>query len=183
MNKKTLMSAVLALACSGSASALMIVDGPYAGTDVGSLDTQVAQADKVNGQAAELAYVQSVFPDATWDLKTETVDYYFTDPMTANIIAFQLAATPAPDYFLIKNAQRMALFENVDDLAWGVVDVDLLVGQWNLGAGQKDLTISHVSEFQGSGGSSVGVPEPGTLALLAGGLLALRTRQSQRRTG
>ncbi len=86
------------------------------------------------------------------------------DESTGYIFAFELAAQT--DYFLVKNATRMALFENLADINWGVFDTASLSGAMNLPT--EDFTISHVSQF-----NSTSVPEPGMVGLLAIGLLGV----------
>jgi PEP-CTERM putative exosortase interaction domain len=102
----------------------------------------------------------------TYQIRDTNVSYYETDQ--ARVFAFAITG-PAPEYFLIKNATRIALFQNLADLAWGVFDSNLLSDAMNLPS--KDFQISHVTRFDGPPTTSV--PEPGSLALIGMGLAAL----------
>ena len=64
-------------------------------------------------------------------------------------------------YFILKNANYWALFENNMDMDWAVVDIN------DVPAGMKipnDWEVSHIHVFS--------VPEPPVLALLGFGLLS-----------
>ncbi|MCU7921028.1 MAG: PEP-CTERM sorting domain-containing protein [Candidatus Thiodiazotropha sp. (ex Epidulcina cf. delphinae)] len=143
--------------------------GPYFGTDVGDPDIFLFEADKQGNPTNEVAWVNSMLgsPIVSYTVKTENVSYLSTD--TANVFAFLLQSTE-PDYYLIKNAQRVALFQNVASLDWGVFDTTLLSGAMNLPS--DGFQISHVTEL--SGGASI--PEPSTLALMGISLIGLGFR-------
>ena len=139
-------------------------------TDVGDVDTFIEEAAKVNGEVAETNWVNSVLvPDwetsaVTFTIKTPDpldVNYFMTD--TTNVFAFELLSEP--EYFLIKNATRMALFKNLEDVDWGVFDASLLSSEMNIPT--SGYTISHVTELNGS------VPEPGVLGLLGIGMIGI----------
>ena len=170
----------LLVACSLSfaqlASASIIQGGVLNGTDVGNLDSLVAQTTGLSNSnpTTETNWVNSVLdPDTTFVIKEEKVTYYATD--AANVFAFQLQA--APGYFLVKNARWWALFENAADADWGVVDFSQLSGGFHL-PDLQSMTISHVSEFGEF--PHIDVPEPSTILLVMLGLLGLglaRNRQ------
>ena len=149
--------------------AVMINDGGvYDGTDVGSIDTFIAEGEKQGNPTNEETWVNNVLSvyngdSTTFTVKTEPVDYFSTD--TNGVYAFGLVS--APDYFLMKNATRIALFENLADIDWGVFDSSKLSPGMNLPS--DGFTISHVSEF----GGSQDVPEPGVLGLLSMGLIGI----------
>lgn len=162
-------------------------DGAY----VGVLDTFLAEAAKAGSTADETTWVNSFLSPtvATYEIKTEDVVYFKT--FTADTFAFELKSA-GQDYFLVKNSTRMALFENLADLDWGVFDTDLLSDAMKLPDFGKvctpddgddcvpkpGFTISHVTQFSGGvTGDCIGgdcpVPEPTVVALLAAGLLGM----------
>lgn len=169
---KFTLAALLSLGLASQAWAVVIVGGAFDGTDVGSIDLYEAETGVLSGEQAELDWVNLQLGTSFTSLtKTEDVPWYFTNE--TDVIAFALAT--APGYYLVKNAQLTVLFENLPDLDWGVIDLDDIFGDLNLG---DDFIISHVSEF----GGTTTVPEPGTLALLGVGLLGFGLMR-RRKTG
>ncbi len=168
-----LISVGLGITC--SANAYIIQAGAFTGTNVGGLDTFLAETTGLTNSSptTETAWVNSVLePDTTYVIKDEPVAYFATD--SANVFAFQLLSSPG--YFLIKNARWWGLFENNANADWGVVDFSALNGGFNL-PDLQEMTISHVSEF---GEYKVTVPEPRSLLLVLAGLLALTWSRSYR---
>ena len=185
MNKiitKVALSIALSLGSISTAWSYVIDDtnaGSQNGTDIGSVDTLIDQADKASGFQAEVDWVNLTLGtnlEGNEELKFEEVTYFSTD--ASDIFTFELES--GPGYYLIKNAGRMALFENLNDFSWAVIDASLLVDgdgdhngnerdeKWNIPS--DELQISHITEF---GNAPTDVPEPGTLALLGLGLLSL----------
>ena len=76
-----------------------------------------------------------------------------------------LAGTTLTSYFLVKDATKHVLFQNISNMDWGVFDLLDYFGANKL----EELQLSHLTEF--NGGTSV--PEPGTLALFGLGLAGL----------
>ena len=152
--KKILTIPLLTLSLAANASFI-------GATDVGETDTFLFEDAKVGSTAAETLWVQTKLLDPTvnWEVKVADVSYQETD--TSGIFAFELLFEP--DYFLVKNSTRMALFENVASLDWGVFDRALLSSGFHFG---DDFEISHVTELSGSGTPRNTVPEPGILLLL-----------------
>lgn len=161
-----------------SSQAYVIDGGAFDGADVGGLDVFEAQVSPLanSDPATEEAWAEGILgTDLVFSDKTEPVDYFATD--TAGVFAFMLQTDPG--YFIVKNARWWALFENVANTAWGVIDIGALNAGFNLGGncGENDCEwqISHVTEFNGS----VTVPEPsGAILFLLGlaGLLVARRK-------
>lgn len=187
MNNLTKYSlvALLSFGISSSCLATVINDGgAYNDTDVGSTDNLLGEASNAGSDAAELAWVNSILGlDATAEfiIKTASVEYYATN--VTNVFAFDV--THGSDYFLVKNATRIALFENLDDMDWGVFNTGELSAAINLPT--DPLVISHVSQFnKDDGGNLPGsrpppVPEPGIMALFGVGLLGMGLMRRRRK--
>ncbi len=147
--------------------------GSYNGTDVGGVDIFKTQGAQQGSPASELAWVNGFLnpgTDFTGAGKVETVSYYSTDQ--AGVFAFEL--TSEADYYLIKNATFVALFQNVADLGWGVFDSASLTAGMNLPS--SGFTISHVTSFDDPSSPVTGgdpIPEPTSLLLISAGLLGL----------
>ena len=173
MFKRALQVGILLLAGSIAMPswAISIVGGTNDGTDVGVVDDLLAQDDMQGNSntTTETEWVNLILADEGLDPTTytikieENIPYYSTD--TANTFAVSLNSNE-PDYFLVKNSTRVALYSNNDLLEWGVFDASLLTG-FNIPSGE--MTISHVTLFGGCGD----VPEPGVLGLLGIGLLGI----------
>ena len=161
---------ILASGVSMPSWAILIDDtnaGILDGTNVGVVDSFIAEDDKVGNPQSEEDWVNSILGTGTvtYTVKNDPVTYFMTD--TTDVFAFELES--APEYFLVKNAQRIALFQNLADIDWGVFDTGDLSAAMNLPdfTGEDAFTISHVTEFNGS------VPEPGVLGLLGLGMVGI----------
>jgi len=146
------------------------------GIGVGAADTFMQEAAKVGNPSDELAWANIFLdPDVSYnDVKTKNVTYQVTNE-SSSVFAFELSSEPG--YYIIKNAKRIALFENVDNYSWGVFDTSFLSTDMNLPDSDNGWTISHVTEF---GDATKVIPEPSSLALIGLGLLSLAaTRKKQ----
>ena len=85
-----LLFGVVGICVASQSWAVLIVGGPFDGTDVGIVDTYIAETGVLSGQAAEEQWVEDNSPltDVSLGTKTDDVPWYNTD--TANVIAFQL---------------------------------------------------------------------------------------------
>ncbi|GGX59795.1 PEP-CTERM sorting domain-containing protein [Saccharospirillum salsuginis] len=158
----------LGLALAFSVSSLSYGYSLADSTDVGSLDTWVASTTQASlGNAnptTEQAWIESILGYSVWyEDKTEDVDLYVTQE-SSSVVAFGL--TSQPSHFVVKDSTHFALFSNNQSMDWGVLDLAEHFGTHKL----EDLQFSHVTEFNSD---SVPVPEPGTSALLAAGVLGL----------
>ena len=185
------LATLLSFGISSSCLAIVITDtdaGLDNGTNVGGIDTFLAETtDVLSGEAAELAWVNLVLgitaPDtATFTIKTGDVPYYNTN--TNDVFAFD--ATPVSDYFLIKNGNVAALFQNLADFNWGVFDTSLIDDAANLPNDPNDppeeWVISHVSRFDyDGGGDDQDIPEPGIISLFGIGLLGFGLSHMRRK--
>lgn len=167
---------LLGLVVTTQSWAVVITSGDgYAGTWVGDVDTILAEDSSLANSSAytEQLYVESVLGvSVAYTGRAEPLAWYYTD--SANTIAFSLMT--GPGYYVVKNSTMWVLMENMTSDYWGVLDLSGLIGDLNLG---DDMTISHVTEFNGH----YEVSEPGSLALLGLGLIGLalvmRIRKSQ----
>lgn len=162
--------------------------GIYANTNVGGLDTFKAYTNDLNNSNpnTEAAWLNTALGTAgiQYGIKDETVEYYTTD--TDGIYAFMFDTANAPDYYIVKNAQYWALFQNVVNLDWAVIDsrtvlydtigntVGTLGDTMNINGGS--WSISHVTPFTREGGTPTGIsniPEPTIFSLLGLGLVMI----------
>jgi hypothetical protein len=188
--KKGLASALVVLGMLGlsgvaSASAYTINGGA---TDVGVLDVLTASATLADsGDATELAWIQGVLgssytmtkfdvTDNDWTLADETTSVYATD-----------LGLDAGDYFFIKLGNRSGLpdthflFENMDMLAWAVIDLETSFD--NFFTGDIDVALKNIGKVShiGNVGGTPAVPLPAAAWLFGSALLGFMGFSVRRR--
>jgi hypothetical protein len=158
--------------------AIAIIEGAHNGTNVGAVDNLITTTQLQNSGGAENTWLQGLFPGAEILDQEQKVRYYDTD--TLNIYAFAL--NPLADFFMIKNAQWHALYENNASNSWGVFDTSELPQAMNLGG--EGFTISHIRviDVPGTDVPPTSVPEPASLTLLGLGLLGLGVARRRKKT-
>lgn len=165
---KTILMA-LALAFTMSANAAYFLPDL---TPVGELDTFIAEDAKQGNPAAEELWAEGVTGAALdWANKVTDVAYSETDAL--GVYAFEMGNEP--DYFILKNSTRVAIFQNNELRNWGVFDSYLLSDAMNLPS--DPYMISHVSTLNDPCEVDCGpstnrvVPEPSIPMLLGVGLI------------
>jgi len=181
----------VAMTLSTSASAYTINS---ASTDVGGLDTLIHQATLANSGKGELNWVQSLLgTNYSLDDKYEGggLNPVLVDGETG---IFAHGLTTSPEYFLIKigggnwGGSTHFLYENEsnDNAAYGVFSLQDFTSTCTPTKKSRKSKcnieinrVSHITAFNGSGVSSI--PEPGSIALIGLGLLALGTAKRHRK--
>jgi hypothetical protein len=175
--KNLLLSALFVLGISANtiAQAVMINDsnaGIYDGTDAGAIDTLLEVRTKADYLASGLSQIDfeldfindhatTVYTYNVDDYKTANVDYYGTD--TANVYAFGPA--DLGDFFIVKNSTFWGLFQNNEELDWGVILASVLPQRMNIPS--DTMSISHVTATP----VTTTVPEPSLLLMMGTGLI------------
>jgi len=154
-------------------------------TSVGLEDTFLGSAQISPSEASEITWVSGWFAPGTQitinKIEEDTTGYQPED--WYGVIGEALWALPLttnPEYFLLKvgvgnsGKDTHYLFQNNGLLDWAVISP--------FGTDLYDFEIdavSHVSQFNGDGGTPV--PEPGTMLLLGAGFLGLAIYGKRRR--
>ncbi|MDD1623059.1 MAG: PEP-CTERM sorting domain-containing protein, partial [Methylococcaceae bacterium] len=145
------------------------------------------------GKPQLTAWINNYFgnpdPAITYITKTEDFKGYSTDE--TKLAAYKLV--DQPDYFILHNANNIALFGNVSALDWAVFDWTALSADFNInGAGAE---ISFIAEFNGNadfctihptdpscGDIPPPLPEPSILALIGLGMMSMAASYRRRVT-
>ena len=175
---------VLTVSLAPYATALTIGNAPA--TDVGLLDIFVYASTK-NELANSNPTTEENWIESILGFDVDYSKYGNNVPITATnedptAFAWELADLES-DYFLVKNAAFWAIFQNVGNLAYAVVDADsgLLPDKMNFG----NATISHYGVVNGRNPNCHGpncdptnppndIPVPAPLALIIFSLVLLR---------
>ncbi|HEY9134625.1 MAG TPA: PEP-CTERM sorting domain-containing protein [Pseudomonadales bacterium] len=141
-------------------------------TDVGGVDSIFAHNTLADSSAAgEEAWVESLLGyDVAISYKNDATSWSLVNGETS-IYASGLSSPTA--YYIVKfgnggisGLDSHYLYQNLDELMYAVIDLDLVSTAHNFNIGR----VSHVTEF---GAGTTDVPEPGTLMLLGLGLLGM----------
>lgn len=180
--KKTIsmlgLTALMTLACVGSASALTIGGGA---TEVGALDNLMTSSSLADyGNQTVIDWVSGQVGS------TVTMSASNDGPLVWNAVDgndgfYAYALSTAPAYFVVKTGtppgitNDIHLFENLPDMDWGVIN--LMAMGFDQATGPLAFTntevISFVREFDGGDGGTTPIPEPATMLLFGSGLASL----------
>ena len=158
-----------------SPAALSLSIGSLPPMDVGEIDIFV-HASTHNELANSSPATEEAWIESILGISVDYIAHGNNVPITAtnedsSVFAWQLI-NGTSDYFLVKNAAYWAIFQNLDNKSYAVVDADsgLLPARMNFG----NSTISHYG-VASTGGfrPPAEVPVPATFALLSIGLLGL----------
>ena len=177
MNSPAVIRGLLAAticALSTAASALTIGQSPV--TEVGDLDIFVHTSSKNelpnSSPFAEQTWIESVLGFSVNYLAHGSDVPIIATNEDPTAFAWQLA-TPGADYFLVKNTAYWAIFQNLAEQSYAVVDADSgdLPEKMNFG----NATISHYGVVNGDSVNppSEVVPIPAPLVLMGIGLVGL----------
>lgn len=178
MKRTTLLGAVLALAYSAGAHAILIN-----GTEVGDVDLFLCAADSPNsGQSYEEQLATGCAGDSvSLPENIDIDDSGLLSQAIADVIYNAIDVSPTePGYFLLKfgtgnTGEDMLVFQNVGSLSYLVwTDSQLLE------AGIPSNHLDSISHYTFGGTPSTSVPEPSTLALLGLGVLGLGAMRHRR---
>lgn len=175
---------ILFFATNGWCLTIDHVNSLYDKADVGGIDTLLTTdlkttvdtfggAGITNTEKEEAwvnSYLTSINSDPAIFYEIDKIDpapYYSTSQ--SGVYAFFMTEPPVSDYFIVKNAQGYALYDNTAFTNWGVFDTNDSDFIDALKLPSNEFQISHVTRSK----SISPVPEPTTMLLFGTGIAGL----------
>lgn len=170
--KKLLISCGLAITLGVSSSAFgYLIDKEGTEVNVGGLDIGLSTTGVLGNPEDEAIWATSELGFTVTASDATKIDPAFFTSTKEDISVIAIELLTSPGYYLIKDAQKSVLFQNMASLDWAVLDLEQYFGLNKLESEEGGgLFLSHLTEFEGG---TVTVPEPGTIGLLGLGLVGL----------